>query len=324
MDSKYNLDVKAANFDGQKIIFDENYPDPVYDDTLVRVDLAGICGTDLEILDGYMKYQGIMGHEFVGTVEKSTNPDLIGKRVVGEINVGCGVCDSCVKGMERHCSSRTVLGILRRNGAFAEFLSLPEKNLHVIPDSISDEQAVFVEPLAAAFEIKEQIKLESQWNVAVVGDGRLAYLILKVIKLSCPNIVCFGRHKNKLENMEKLEIKTKIGIDSLDEQLFDLVVEATGSNSGFVDAMKLVRPRGTVILKSTIASRDNLDLTPTVVNEITLIGSRCGLFQPAIDSLTTGIITVDDMIDSIFPLEKFHEAVEHAKKPGTLKVFLKP
>ena len=324
MDSEYNLDVKAANFDGQKIIFDKNYPDPVYDDALVRVDLAGICGTDLEILDGYMKYQGIMGHEFVGTVEKSTNPDLIGKRVVGEINVGCGVCDSCIKGMERHCYSRTVLGILRRNGAFAEFLSLPEKNLHVIPDSVSDEQAVFVEPLAAAFEIKEQIKLESQWNVAVVGDGRLAHLILQVIKLSCTNIVCFGRHKSKLESMEKLGIKTKIGIDSIDEQSFDLVVEAAGSNSGFVDTMKLVRPRGTVILKSTIASRENLDLTPTVINEITLIGSRCGLFQPAIDSLANGLITVDDMIDSIFPLEKFHEAVEHAKKPDTLKVFLRP
>jgi len=324
LDVKINPDVKAVNFDGQKIIIDENYPDLTSDEALIRVDLAGICGTDLEILEGYMKYQGILGHEFVGTVEKSQNPDLIGKRVVGEINVGCGVCDSCVTGMERHCSHRTVLGILKRNGTFAEFLSLPEKNLHVIPDSVTNEQAVFVEPLAAAFEIKEQIKLESQWSVAVVGDGRLAHLILQVIKLSCPNIVCFGRHRSKLESLEKLGIKTKIGIDSLDEQSFDLVVEATGSNSGFVDTMKLVRPRGTVILKSTIASRENLDLTPTVVNEITLIGSRCGLFKPAIDSLATGIITVNDMVDSTFPLEKFHEAIEHAKKPDTLKVFLKP
>jgi len=316
--------VKAANFDGQKIILDENYPDPISDETLVRVDLAGICGTDLEILNGYMRYQGILGHEFVGTVEKSENPGLIGKRVVGEINVGCGVCDYCVKGIERHCSHRTVLGILKRNGAFAEFLSLPAKNLHIIPDSITDEQAVFVEPLAAAFEIKEQLKLEPQWNVAVVGDGRLAHLIIRVIKLTCPNIVCFGRHKNKLASLEKLKIKTKVGINSFDEQSFDLVVEATGSNSGFVDTMKLVRPRGTVILKSTIASRENLDLTPTVVNEITLIGSRCGSFKPAIDSLATGIITVDDMVDSTYPLEKFYEAIEHAKKPDTLKVFLKP
>jgi len=316
--------MKAFYFDGQKMIFDENYPEPKPGEVLVRVNLAGICGTDLEILDGYMKYHGILGHEFVGTVEKSDNPELVGKRVVGEINAGCGICDSCAKGMARHCPNRTVLGILKRDGAFAEFLSLPEKNLHVIPDSISDEQAVFVEPLAAAFEIKEQVKLESQWNVAVVGDGRLAQLIAQVLKLSCPSIVCFGRHTSKLEILEKLGIKTKIGIESADEQSFDLVVEATGSNFGFADTMKLVRPRGTVILKSTIASRENLDLTPTVVNEITLIGSRCGLFKPAIDALATGIISVDSMVDSIFPLEKFQDAIEHAKKPDTLKVFLKP
>ncbi|MGY5149618.1 MAG: MDR/zinc-dependent alcohol dehydrogenase-like family protein [Candidatus Nitrosopumilus sp. bin_68KS] len=316
--------MKAAFFDGEKMIFDQNYPDPLSSESLVRVNLAGICGTDLEILDGYMKYNGILGHEFVGTVEKSENSQLIGKRVVGEINAGCGVCNSCKNGMSRHCPNRTVLGILKRNGAFAEFVSLPEKNLHVLPDSISDEQAVFIEPLAAAFEIKEQVKLDSQWNVAVIGDGRLAQLIVRVLNLSCKNITCFGRHKNKLQSLEKLGIKTKIGIESANEFSFDLVVEATGSNSGFSDSMKLTKPRGIVILKSTIASRENLDLTPTVVNEITLIGSRCGLFKPAIDALSTGMITVDDLIDSTFPLEKFHEAIIHAKKPDTLKVFLKP
>ncbi len=316
--------MKAAFFDGEKMIFDQNYPDPPSSESLVRVNLAGICGTDLEILDGYMKYNGILGHEFVGTVEKSENSQLIGKRVVGEINVGCGVCNSCKNGMSRHCPNRTVLGILKRNGAFAEFVSLPEKNLHVLPDSISDEQAVFIEPLAAAFEIKEQVKLDSQWNVAVIGDGRLAQLIARVLNLSCKNITCFGRHRNKLQSLEKLGIKTKIGIESSNEFAFDLVVEATGSNSGFSDSMKLAKPRGIVILKSTIASRENLDLTPTVVNEITLIGSRCGLFKPAIDALSTGMITVDDLIDSTFPLEKFHEAIIHAKKPDTLKVFLKP
>ena len=226
--------------------------------------------------------------------------------------------------MQRHCPNRTVLGILKRDGAFAEFLSLPEKNLHVIPDSITDEQAVFVEPLAAAFEIKEQVKLDPKWKVAIVGDGRLAHLILQVLKLSCSDVVCFGKHKNKLRNLEKFEIETKIGIESTDEHTFDLVVEATGSNSGFSDAMKLVKPRGTVILKSTIASRKNLDLTPTVVNEITLIGSRCGLFKPAIDALATGIIDIGGMVDKVFPLEKFNEAIEHAKKPDALKVFLKP
>ena len=316
--------MKATFFDGKQMIFDNNYPDPEFNETLVQVNLAGICGTDLEILNGYMKYSGILGHEFVGTVVKSNNSNLIGKRVVGEINAGCTKCDFCIKGMERHCPSRTVLGILKRDGAFAEFLSLPEKNLHVIPDSISDEQAVFVEPLAAAFEINEQISLKPEWNVAVVGDGRLAQLIIQVIKLTCSNITCFGKHQNKLEGLIQSGTKIKIGIESTDEQLFDLVVEATGSNSGFTDTMKLVKPRGTVVLKSTITSRENLDLTSTIINEITLIGSRCGLFKPAIDALATGVISVDSMIDCTFSLDKFNDAIVHAKKPDTLKVFLKP
>ena len=316
--------MKATFFDGKQMIFDNNYPDPKFNETLVQVNLAGICGTDLEILNGYMKYTGILGHEFVGTVVKSNNSNLIGKRVVGEINAGCTKCDFCVRGMERHCPSRTVLGILKRDGAFAEFLSLPEKNLHVIPDSISDEQAVFVEPLAAAFEINEQISLKPEWNVAVVGDGRLAQLIIQVIKLTCSNITCFGKHQNKLEGLIQSGIKIKIGIESTDEQLFDLVVEATGSNSGFTDTIKLVKPRGTVVLKSTIITRENLDLTPTIINEITLIGSRCGLFKPAIDALATGIISVNSMIDCTFSLDKFEDAIIHAKKPDTMKVFLKP
>ena len=316
--------MKATHFDGKNMNYDANYPNPKPGEALVKVNLAGICGTDLEILQGYMTYDGVLGHEFVGTVEQSENSNLIGKRVVGEINAGCGICESCERGMDRHCSNRTVLGILKRDGAFAEFLSLPEKNLHVIPDSISDEQAVFVEPLAAAFEIKEQVTLQPEWCVAVVGDGRLAQLIIQVLKLTCSNLTCFGRHSSKLESLVNSGIKIKIGIESSDEQSFDLVVEATGSNSGFADTMKLIKPRGIVVLKSTIASRESLDLTPTVVNEITLIGSRCGLFKPAIDALATGMVSVDSMIDSVYPLEKFSEAIEHAKKPDTMKVFLKP
>ncbi len=316
--------MKATFFDGKKIEYLEDYPDPNSDETVVKISLAGICGTDLEILDGYMDYQGVIGHEFVGVVVKSHNKDLIGKRVVGEINVGCGKCQSCMDGMERHCSNRTVLGILHRNGAFAEFLSLPEKNLHVITDDITDEQAVFVEPLAAAFEIIQQVDLKNDWRIGIVGDGRLAQLIVNVLRLYCTNIVCFGRHQSKLENLQKLGINTKIGIGCSDEHGFDLVVEATGNNSGFVDTMKLVKPRGIVILKSTIASRENLDLTTAVVNEITLIGSRCGTFRPAIEALSSKKILVDNLIDSTFPLEKFQEAIEHAKKPDTLKVFLKP
>ncbi|MDH3611195.1 MAG: alcohol dehydrogenase catalytic domain-containing protein [Nitrosopumilus sp.] len=316
--------MKALRFDGKNINYLENYPNPDPNETLVRVSLAGICGTDLEILQGYMSYEGVLGHEFVGVVEESKNKKLIGKRVVGEINVGCENCDSCKNGMERHCPNRTVLGIFKRDGAFAEYLTLPEKNLHIIPDSITDEQAVFVEPIAAAFEIKDQISLNPDWNVALVGDGRLSQLIVSVLKTTCSNITCFGRHDNKLERLQKLGIKTKIGIDPAQQYNFDLVVEATGSNSGFLDSMKLVKPKGIVILKSTIASKENLDLTPAVVNEITLVGSRCGPFRPAINALESGIISVDELIDSVYPLEKFQEAFTHAKKSNVLKVVLRP
>lgn len=316
--------MKALRFDGKDLNYLEDYPKPNSDEALVRVKLAGICGTDLEILDGYMSYEGVLGHEFVGVVEESKNKELVGKRVVGEINVGCENCDSCKKGMQRHCPNRTVLGILKRDGAFAEYLSLPEKNLHVLPDSVTDEQAVFVEPIAAAFEIKEQITLKPDWQIAIVGDGRLSQLIVSVLMTSCSDITCFGRHQNKLERLQKLGIKTKIGLESVDEYGFDLVVEATGSNSGFLDSMKLVRPKGTVILKSTIASKENLDLTPAVVNEITLVGSRCGPFRPAINALATGVISVDGLIDSKYPLEKFQEAINHAKESSTLKVVLRP
>ncbi|MFB5621881.1 MAG: alcohol dehydrogenase catalytic domain-containing protein [Candidatus Nitrosomaritimum yanchengensis] len=316
--------MKALRFDGKNLNYIKDYPKPQIGEALVKVSMAGICGTDLEILQGYMSYEGVLGHEFVGVVVESKNKDLIGKRVVGEINVGCEKCDSCKKGMQRHCPNRSVLGILNRDGAFAEFLSLPEKNLHVIPDSITDKQAVFVEPIAAAFEIKEQVLLKPDWHVAIVGDGRLSQLIISVLKTSCSDITCFGRHQNKLDRLEKLGVKTKIGIEPVEEFSYDLVVEATGSNSGFLDSMKLVKPKGTVILKSTIASKENLDLTPAVVNEITLVGSRCGPFRPAINALASGMISVDGLIDSEYPLEKFNEAFDQAKNSKTLKVVLKP
>ena len=316
--------MKALRFDGKELNYIENHPKPQSDEALVRITLAGICGTDLEILQGYMSYEGVLGHEFVGVVEESKNKELVGKRVVGEINVGCQNCNSCKKGMERHCPNRTVLGILNRDGAFAEYLTLPEKNLHVLPDSITDNQAVFIEPIAAAFEIKEQISLNPDWQVAIVGDGRLSQLIASVLMTSCPNVTCFGRHENKLERLEKIGVKTKIGILPEHEFIFDLVVEATGSTSGFLDSMKLVRPKGSVILKSTIASKENLDLTPAVVNEITLVGSRCGPFRPAINALATGVISVDGLIDSEYPLEKYHDALKRAKESNTLKVVLKP
>jgi threonine dehydrogenase-like Zn-dependent dehydrogenase len=317
--------MKALKFNGGKLDYITNYPEPRNEEeSLIKVRLAGICGTDLEILEGYMAYHGILGHEFIGTVVKSKNKDLVGKRVVGEINVGCEKCNLCKEGMQRHCPNRSVLGILNRDGAFAEYLSLPEKNLHVLPDYISDEQAVFVEPIAAAFEIREQVFLKPDWKIAIVGDGRLAQLIVSVLKTTCQDITCYGKHKYKLERLEKMEIKTRIGISEKDGHFFDFVVEATGSNSGFLDALKLVKPRGSIILKSTISSKENLDLTPAVVNEISLVGSRCGPFRPAIEAIANGTVSVEGLIHSIYPLDRFKEAFEEARKSNVLKIILKP
>ncbi len=316
--------MKAAYFDGSKISVKHDYPDPKPCETLVRVRLAGICGTDLEMIQGYASYTGVLGHEFVGEVVKSSNRSLVGKRVVGEINAGCGRCQMCTTGLERHCPERTVLGIYKRDGAFAQYLSLPEKNLHVIPDSVSDEQAVFVEPLAAAFEIEEQLKIDINSKIAILGDGRLAQLIARVLGINHKNMTCFGRHQNKLQLLSKLGVQTKIGILPEDERTFDVVIEATGSESGFLDTMKLAKPRGIVVLKSTIASKNNLDLTPAIVNEITFIGSRCGPFRPAIQALASGIISVDDLIDSVYPLDKLNDALDAARDSEKLKVLLKP
>ena len=316
--------MKALVFDGQRMSFDENYETPKNDESLVKVNLAGICGTDLEILRGYMSYKGILGHEFVGTVVKSKNKELIGKRVVGEINVGCQKCEPCEKGLERHCPNRTVLGILNRNGGFAEYLSLPEKNLHVLPDSISDEQAVFIEPLAAAYEILEQVKINSDSKIAIVGDGRLAQLIVRVLKLSCKDITCFGKHLNKLDKLEKLGIKIKTEILENDKKSFDIVVEATGRESGLLGSMELVKPRGIIVLKSTIVSKNKFDLSYAIIHEITFVGSRCGPFRPAINALSVGLIQVHNLIDCTYPLEKHIEAFSHAQKSNSLKVLLKP
>lgn len=315
--------MKALYFDGKSLTLNHNYPKPRPGEAIIRVTMSGICGTDLEILKGYMSYSGVPGHEFVGIVEDSHNKELIGKRIVGEINAGCEKCDACISGLERHCQNRTVLGILKRDGAFAEYISLPEQNIHVLPDSVSDKQAVFVEPLAAAFEITEQLRLEKDWKVAVLGDGRLAQLVARVLRLSCRDITCFGHHERKTELLQKIGIRTKTAIESSDEHAFDLVVEATGSESGFLDTMRLVRPRGTVVLKSTISSKNKIDLAPAIVNEVTFVGSRCGPFRPAIQALASGLVSVDDLIDAVYPLDEYVQAFEHAAKPGALKILLR-
>jgi len=316
--------MRTIYLDGKKMIMREQPLDLEPGEALVKVSLAGICGTDLEMARGYMSFSGVLGHEFVGIVEKANDQSLVGKRVVGEINAACGKCDYCGKGLERHCPKRTVLGIYRRDGAFAEYVSLPEKNLHQIPDRVADEQAVFVEPIAAAFEIEEQIHTDKDSRVAIVGDGRLAQLIARVMRIRHGDMVCFGRHQSKLERLRKLGIKTKLEILPEDEHQFDVVVEATGRESGFSDALRLARPRGTVVLKSTIASKEKLDFAPAIINEITMVGSRCGPFRPAIEALASGKVTVDDLVSAVYPLEEFEKAFEEAKNPESLKVLLRP
>lgn len=321
--------MKAIYFDGKNPIFRSDYPNPENDETTtIKVSLAGICGTDIEMLKGYMQYKGVPGHEFVGIVKECKDATWIGKRVVGEINVGCGKCDMCNCAMQRHCPFRTVLGILNRDGAFAEYLSLPKENLRVIPDVISDKQAVFVEPLAAAFEICSQVSIKPDWRIAIVGDGRLAQLIAQVTSIMtyssiAADITCFGRHAEKLSKLKEFNVCTKIGIEN-DLNKFDMVIDASGSASGFNDAMSLVKPRGTLVLKSTLAHNDKTDLTPAIIHEVTLVGSRCGLFEPAIDALAKKTIKVDYMTDLTFSLDKFDTAVKRAQEPDALKVFLNP
>jgi threonine dehydrogenase-like Zn-dependent dehydrogenase len=316
--------MKAIYFDGDKPVLNSNYPDTQNNEVKIKIIYAGICGTDIEIFKGYMNFIGVPGHEFVGIVVESNDPKLLGKRVVGEINTGCGKCDKCKIDLSRHCQNRTVLGIYKRDGAFSEYITLPEKNLHIIPEVIKDEDAVFIEPLAAAFEILEQVTFNPNWKVAVVGDGRLSQLICRVLILSNKNITCFGKHQSKLDMLSKLGITPKIGISENDHQSFDFVVEATGRDSGFMDTMKLAKPRGIVILKSTIVSHGKIDLTPAVINEIQIIGSRCGRFNPAINALSTGQIIVNDLVSKTFSIDNYKEAFDYASKPGVLKVLLRP
>jgi threonine dehydrogenase-like Zn-dependent dehydrogenase len=299
-----------------------DYPDPVArpGESIVRVSVAGICGTDLEIARGYMQYHGVPGHEFAGRVVESQNPALRGKRVVGEINAGCGRCAACSAGLARHCPNRTVLGILGRDGAFAEYLKLPDVNLIPIPDSITDDVAVFVEPLAAAYEIFEQTHLARNQTIVVLGDGRLGALVALALKGEKYLPIVAGHHREKLAQMARLGLET--AEESALRDKFDVVIDCSGSESGFRRAIELVRPRGRIILKSTAAAAAELNLAPIVVNEITVIGSRCGRFQPALDALTAGKIDPRPLIDHTFTLEEGMAAFEAAKNPLNFKVLL--
>ncbi len=321
------------------LVLDRNYPmpAPVEGEALIRVLQAGICNTDLEITRGYMDFQGVPGHEFVGIVEKvhelpgrTSQAYLIGQRVVGEINAAChrADCEYCQRGMPTHCPNRTTLGIVNRDGAFADYLTLPLENLHIVPENVSDEEAVFVEPLAANFEMLEQVHVKPTDSVLVLGDGKLGQLAAQVMALSGCELMMVGKHQEKLALVEQRGVRTYLLHDVGHFTLHggrrvDLVVECTGSAQGLEMAMRLVRPRGTIILKSTVAAKSTLHLAPIVIDEIRMQGSRCGPFAPALRALSQGSVDVDPLISARYSLDDGLAAFEYAAQPGVLKVLVK-
>ncbi len=298
-------------------------PVPAPGEALLRIRLAGICNTDLQLLRGYKGFRGIPGHEFVGVVEACEEASWIGRRVVGEINCGCGACPGCLGGDPRHCPERRTLGLSGLDGAFAEFLTLPVANLHPVPEGLPDEVAVFTEPLAAAVEVLEQLHLAPSDRVAVLGDGKLGLLLAQVLAWSGCDLVAVGRHPQKLAILQSMGIPTLLEQDGLPKNL-DVVVEATGSARGVEQALQAVRPRGRVVLKSTVAGSACLDLSSVVVRELSLTGSRCGPFPPALRALAGGRVRVEPLIQSTFPLSQALEAFSEAGRRGALKVLIRP
>ncbi len=296
----------------------------VGDEVLVRVLRSGICNTDLEIINGYAGFKGTIGHEFVGVVEEANDaPELIGKRVVGEINAGCGHCELCLSGDPRHCPMRTVLGIKGRDGAHAEYLTLPSRNLFEVPVNVSDSAAVFVEPLAAAVGIVERVPISREDRVAVIGDGKLGILCAFSAALFTNRVTLIGKHASKLEFAGNIGIDTiLLGDVKLPVSEFDIVIEASGSESGFASALDLVRPKGTIVLKSTFHGLPKWEAWRVVVDEITIAGSRCGRFEPALKLLAESKISVNSLIEAEFPLNDAINAVETASKRGAMKVVL--
>lgn len=314
--------MKALYFDRSFRLTDVPVPVRKKGEVLIHVTKAGICNTDLEILAGYMPgFKGVLGHEFLGIVEEADDKKLIGKRATAEINCGCGICEYCKSGMERHCPNRTVIGIQSRDGAFAEYICVPSRNVVLIPDSIPDPGAVFIEPLAAAFEIKEQVVLENK-KVLLVGDGKLGLLIAHVLAVNNCNATAVGKHAENLAMIKRLGVATFLS-SSFNHEKYDVVIEASGNPEAFPLAVECVKPRGTLILKSTYAKSLTFNPAPIVVNEITVVGSRCGRFSEALRFLEMYKPDFSRMISKEFPIEKGLEAVEYSRKPGILKVLLK-
>jgi alcohol dehydrogenase len=303
----------ALVFDGQ-LKLTRDYPAPRAPDgeARVRVLRAGICNTDIEIIRGYLGFRGILGHEFVGALDDGT-------RVVGEINASDATCPTCLRGDVTHCPNRTTLGIVNRDGALAEFLVLPTRNLHRVPDAVSDAHAVFVEPLAAACEITERVHIRPTDRVAVIGDGKLGLLCAQVVHLTGCDLIAIGRHANKLAILQRRGIATTTDPDAI-RGAFDVVVDCAGHASGFELARKLLRPRGTLVLKSTFHGAQEMPFAPIVIDEISIVGSRCGPFSPALCLLEKKLVDVEALMDSEFPIARGVEAFERAVQPGVLKV----
>src|SRR5688572_4894612 len=324
--------MRALVWNGNELTFQFAHPDPVStivgptggrppETAIVKVHLAGICSTDLQIFKGYMGFKGIPGHEFVGSVVEGPS-GLVGKRVVGEINFGCGSCDACRRDLRRHCASRSVMGILNADGAFAEYVAVPTGNLHVVPENVSDEEAVFTEPLAAAFEILTQIQLDPGDEVLVLGDGKLGSLCAQAVRLTGAKVTVIGKHADKLSLIKKAGVRT-LPLADWQPRLFDVVVEATGSASGLELALTAVRPRGTLILKSTVAGNHQVSLAPIVINEINLVGSRCGPFPDALNALAQKQVSVTPLIEAVYSLNDGVAAFEHAARRGARKILLR-
>ncbi|MEZ4767177.1 MAG: alcohol dehydrogenase catalytic domain-containing protein [Caldilineales bacterium] len=320
--------MNALRFDGTDAHIDTACPVPVPadDEALVSVSLAGICSTDLEILRGYAGFSGVLGHEFVGVVEACPGrPELVGRRVAGEINIGCGECAYCARGVREHCLRRQALGIHGRDGVFAQFVALPVANLHLVPDNVTDEAAVFTEPLAAAFQIREQVAFSATDRIAVVGAGRLGQLVARALADASAELVAVGRDQQS----RKLAILRAAGVATAERGQLpagwaDVVVDCTGSPAGFADALDLVRAQGVLVLKSTYHGAAEVDMTRVVVDEIQVIGSRCGPFDKALAALASGQVDPRPLIDAQYPLIEGLHALEHAARPGVLKVLLRP
>jgi len=306
---------------GDHVDVRSNHPEPapVDGEVLVRVTRAGICETDLQLIKGYMGFRGVLGHEFVGVAESGP---MAGRRVVGEINCACWRCETCLRGLPTHCPNRTVLGILNHDGAFADLIAVPQRNLHPVPDSLSDDLAVFTEPVAAAFQIPAQMAIHAQDRVIVLGDGRLGNLCAQVLARLSDRVVVVGKHPEKLALLTSMGIATALTSDPLDDRAADVVVDCTGSETGLPAALRLVRPRGTIVLKTTVAGQQTLAWAPFVIDEVTLMGSRCGPFDWALEALERGHVRVQPLVSDRFDLSQGLEALARAQTKGVLKVLL--